>query len=418
MAVQDFRKFVPKVKHPRWGEVDIQNHDIDSWAEFGLGTPALKEMWATWNSLYREPYRGITAHGQQEANLFHLRAENAPTATMKIAATALLEAADAAGVTHKLRRGIDAPEWRCWCNPEFYFAKAGIRLEESTGTVVNAVLNLVKCSLSSSGYEKTLACMRINSFLGDLVNASHLMNEHSYNFLLFGEPSLADAWGWSLWGHHLTLCLFVVEGQMVVSPIFFGCEPNQIDSGPYKGTRILEDQMSLATRLFSSLSVAEVGSVVSYDALEHPDMPDGFPHPADGRTIAGAYQDNKVIPYSGGRVSTFSGESQELVLNLVESFIDFLPEGPLEAKLADVRHHISNTWLLWIGKGGETDVFYFRIHSPIIFCEFDHECGMWLTNPQPGRFHIHTIVRTPNGNDYGKELLCLWKAKHSEVYNI
>jgi hypothetical protein len=30
---------------------------------------------------------------------------------------------------------------------------------------------------------------------------------------------------------------------------------------------------------------------------------------------------------------------------------------------------------------------------------------VFLTNPEPARFHVHTIVRTPNGNDYGIDLL-------------
>jgi hypothetical protein len=30
---------------------------------------------------------------------------------------------------------------------------------------------------------------------------------------------------------------------------------------------------------------------------------------------------------------------------------------------------------------------------------------VFLTNPEPAKFHVHTIVRTPNGNDYGFDLL-------------
>ena len=31
--------------------------------------------------------------------------------------------------------------------------------------------------------------------------------------------------------------------------------------------------------------------------------------------------------------------------------------------------------------------------------------GVFLTNREPAKFHVHTIVRTPNGNDYGVDLL-------------
>jgi hypothetical protein len=57
---------------------------------------------------------------------------------------------------------------------------------------------------------------------------------------------------------------------------------------------------------------------------------------------------------------------------------------------------------------GETDgehPFYYRIQSPVIMIEFDEHAGVFLSNEEPERFHIHTIVRTPNGNDYGMDLL-------------
>jgi hypothetical protein len=37
--------------------------------------------------------------------------------------------------------------------------------------------------------------------------------------------------------------------------------------------------------------------------------------------------------------------------------------------------------------------------------EFDHQRGIALGNEHPSRNHIHTVVRTPNGNDYGQDLL-------------
>jgi len=49
--------------------------------------------------------------------------------------------------------------------------------------------------------------------------------------------------------------------------------------------------------------------------------------------------------------------------------------------------------------------FYYRILSPVILVEFDHQSGIIYDNDTPSRDHIHTVVRTPNGNDYGKDLL-------------
>jgi hypothetical protein len=41
----------------------------------------------------------------------------------------------------------------------------------------------------------------------------------------------------------------------------------------------------------------------------------------------------------------------------------------------------------------------------VILIEFDHHPGIFLDNDEPEPFHVHTIVRTPNGGDYGFGLL-------------
>ena len=43
--------------------------------------------------------------------------------------------------------------------------------------------------------------------------------------------------------------------------------------------------------------------------------------------------------------------------------------------------------------------------SAIVLIEFDHQRGVCFDADQPTRVHIHTVVRTPNGNDYGRDYL-------------
>jgi Protein of unknown function (DUF3500) len=48
--------------------------------------------------------------------------------------------------------------------------------------------------------------------------------------------------------------------------------------------------------------------------------------------------------------------------------------------------------------------------GPVVLIEFDHQRPANLSrfavdSKQPTRQHIHVVVRTPNGNDYGKDLL-------------
>ena len=41
----------------------------------------------------------------------------------------------------------------------------------------------------------------------------------------------------------------------------------------------------------------------------------------------------------------------------------------------------------------------------MIIAEFDQHPGIFLDNDEAERFHSHLVIRTPNGNDYGKDLL-------------
>lgn len=77
--------------------------------------------------------------------------------------------------------------------------------------------------------------------------------------------------------------------------------------------------------------------------------------------------------------------------------------------MREVREYLPETWLCWIGGHEHGDVFYYRIQSPVIIAELDHHCGVFLNNTTPKPFHIHTVLRTPHGNDYGRSYLRQWQ---------
>ena len=81
-------------------------------------------------------------------------------------------------------------------------------------------------------------------------------------------------------------------------------------------------------------------------------------------------------------------------MDLVQKYLGVLPEGPFRARMAEVEHHLPDTHFCWIGGFAEDSPFYYRVQSPVTFIEFDHHAGVFLTNPEPAKFHVHTIVRT------------------------
>jgi hypothetical protein len=254
--------------------------------------------------------------------------------------------------------------------------------------------------------------MRINHFLGELVQLPQIMNKYSYNFLLFGTPSTSPSspWGWLLYGHHLCLSVFFKGPQIVISPTFTGAEPNIIDEGEWAGTAILHKEGDLGLELMQSLTPAQQKQVQIFEKLKDEKMgttgdllTDRW-NKDDQRHLCGAFRDNRTVPYEGLPVSSFSSSQKDLVLSIAGEFLLYLPEKARELRLKQIEQHFDETYFCWIGGYGDDDAFYYRVQSPVVILEFDHHSGVFLANEEPKKFHTHTIVRTPNAGDYGQAL--------------
>jgi hypothetical protein len=126
--------------------------------------------------------------------------------------------------------------------------------------------------------------------------------------------------------------------------------------------------------------------------------------------VAEAFKDNVTLDYAGARAADFGAPQRRQLLDLVELYVGNMDEGHARVRMDEVRRSIDRTWFAWIGGSGPESVYYYRIHSPDILVEFDHQRPANLSpfvkdRTLPTRQHIHCVVRTPNGNDYGKDLL-------------
>jgi hypothetical protein len=307
----------------------------------------------------------------------------------------------------KVSYPLNAREWRAWSNPEFLLRPFGLRLEEQTESVATSILSVLEATFSPEGYQKALAAMRINHFLGEICQVPRIMNKYSYNFLLFGSPSTDKPWGWSFYGHHLCLSVFLHRSQIVISPTFTGAEPNVIDEGEFAGTQILNIEGDLGLKLMLSLPEEKKTAAQIFKLMRDPGMLQSGDltidrwNQDDQRNLCGAFRDNRIVPYEGILVSEFTAEQQQLILKIVEQFTIYLPEKARKLRLEQVKSHFSSTFFCWIGGWGKEDPFYYRIQSPVIVLEFDHHSGVFLSNSEPAKFHTHTILRTPNRGDYG-----------------
>ncbi|KAI1752020.1 hypothetical protein F4782DRAFT_502943 [Xylaria castorea] len=398
----DFRQYLPDLSTPRFTAIaqnDAHGHARE--LKEKQAPPWLHGLYRHWMKLIEEPFKGITNDGTVRPGVFKIRDEGVPIARITAAARGVVAQLTPEQTARTLLH-IDSPEWRTWSNPEFLLSDKGIRLDAVTPSLREGVLAVLRETLSPEGYEKAVGAMRINHFLGELVGAPRVMNEGSYNFVIFGSPSAdGGAWGFSFYGHHLCLSVFLYRTQIVISPWFTGAEPNFIDSGPYKGTRILEVEERLGLRLMQSLDREVREKATVYQLLRDPAMPHGRWNHDDQRHLCGAYRDNRIVPYEGVLVSSFTREQQDVVMQILEQYLLYLPARARELRLQDAKEVFEETYFCWIGGHGDDDAFYYRIQSPVIVVEFDHHSGVFLTNAEPAKFHIHTLLRTPNAGDYG-----------------
>jgi hypothetical protein len=413
----EFRQYLFPHDHPRLA--DVRGLDPYAYREAartpGTFTGGLVEGWTP---LYLNEFRGVTEDGTLREGLYPLTpaepGEEAPVAAMVAAAEDLLAALDDDG-RKRIGFDVDAPEWQTWANPEFMQFDTGLRLELQPPQVREKALALVRASLSPEGYELTHAMMLINGFLGEVVGLETVLNEFSYNIAVYGDPDLRAPWGWQLFGHHAAVNCLVVEGRMLLSPVFLGAEPNEIDAGPHAGTESFTERIELGTALMAALPAEQRQAATVYAQMVDPAMPPGRVHPGDERHLAGAFQDNRVIPVEGIGVADMPAEAQRLVLAIAETFVRLLPAGPRAARLREIEQHLDGTSFSWIGGHEPGDVFYYRIQSPVLIAELDHHCGVFLDYDTPQPFHIHTVLRTPHGNDYGRAWVRQWQRGDAET---
>jgi hypothetical protein len=339
-----------------------------------------------------EPFRGVSTDGTVQSGLFRIESTGVSTAPVKAAAEAFL-----AGLTPAQRQATMFPvnddEWRKWANVHRY-ARQGVGFNEMDERQRGLAWGLFQASLSAKGLKITRDIMRLNETLAELTQRPQEYGEFLYWITVMGTPSATEPWGWQLDGHHLVINYFVLGDQVVMTPTFMGSEPVYAAGGKYQGTRILEAQRDLGLALVNGLSASQRRSAI-LEAVKN-----------DNRNQAELFRDNVVIPYAGLRADALDARQKAQLVALIAEYVGHMQDGHAKLKMEEVRRHLDETWFAWIGPTGSDGAFYYRVHSPVILIELDHQTPVGLPGERvPNRDHIHTVVRTPNGNDYGRDLL-------------
>lgn len=346
-----------------------------------------------------EPFKGVTATGTIEPGLFPVKATGVSTRPVRESAERFLRALSDEQRARTLF-SIDDREWQLWNNVHRY-ARQGVSFKELTEAQRDQAFGLLRASLSAKGFEKSRNTMKLNGHLAELVKNFEEYGQWLYHVTVMGTPSDTAPWGWQLDGHHLIINYFVMGDQVVLSPSFMGSEPVVAATGEFAGTSILQDEQGKGLAFIRSLSAEQQALAVIQPAK------------TANNALAQAFRDNLVLDYAGIPGSRLTAAQRASLQLLIAEYVGNLADGHAKVRMDEVAARLDRTYFAWIGGTGPDDPFYYRIHSPVILIEFDHQTPVALPGPRvPGKAHIHTVVRTPNGNDYGKDLL----RQHYERY--
>ncbi len=392
-------------------------------------------------------FKGLTTDGNVLPDLYAVHSTGVSTAKVVAAGTAFV-ATLTDGQKKETLYDVDADQWLDWSNVH-NFPRNGLQLMDMTAAQQKTGLELLASALSAKGLQTSNNIRKLNHVAGRLLGQLDQFDEGRYFFTVMGTPSASEPWGFQFQGHHLVVNYFVLGDQVVMTPTFMGSAPRM---GYYDdGTKIdlFTDELA--------------GGIAMINALDADQQKKAITSTTKGGAVsqAEAGKDNVEVPYAGIKATDLTSAQQNQLMDLAGLFIGNMDDGHAKIKMAEIRAHVDTTYFAWTGETTDDAAFYMRIQSPVIYIEFDCESGgpasgaveaaadaakatkrgvatgqgggggdgapsgnATAGSPPSGgpggggsagaggggggtasRDHIHSVVRTPNGNDYGFDLL-------------
>lgn len=276
-------------------------------------------------------------------------------------------------------------EMYSWSNlpPSMSQDRGGIEFSKLSGDQLSLFQKVLNTFLSDEGYTKvSLITTRAET---DLLRIRHgFWTSRPYFVALFGDPETDGSWGYQLDGHHLSLNFLVHGDEVSIVPAHFGTQPTFVN-----GIQVLKDERGKALSLLDSFDKEQKQKAIQ-----------------TGRRGLKVGPGSHTDPYLNYDFSDFVGvglkatdinkKEREILRDLIKSYVYNLKSEFADIWMKDIDSGLDDTYFVWIGGTTETDSIYYRVYNPAIWIEFNDE---GRSNGKPN--HVHTVVRAPNGKDYG-----------------
>ncbi|HEY8934872.1 MAG TPA: DUF3500 domain-containing protein [Cyclobacteriaceae bacterium] len=266
--------------------------------------------------------------------------------------------------------------------------RKGVSLHDLNKKQRDAAFYLLESSLSYQGYTKATAIINLENMLRLIEKrgtADTYRDPLNYYFTIFGTPANDSIWGWRIEGHHFSVNLTSVKGEIVSStPNFWGSNPATVPFGTEKGKQVLKHETELGFLLVNSFSNEQLKDVMISDTA----LPE---------IITGDNRKAQIDQLQGIALNKMTPLQRKVFMQLLDTYVknyEFGFSSKLKAKIE--KAGMENLRFAWAGSLKPGIGYYYRIHGPMLIIELD--------NTQNNANHVHTTVRDLT-NDFAEDIL-------------
>jgi hypothetical protein len=247
--------------------------------------------------------------------------------------------------------------------------RSGLSLGAMTVEQQQLAMQLLASALSTPAFATAAVIMALEDVLDQIEGGHRGRHRNDYYVTIFGTRGAA-LWGWRCEGHHLSVNVSVVDGEVADTPLFFGANPAAVGT-----IRPLAPEEDLGRRLARLVGAPAVIAESAPDDILTKDAP----------AVDGSVQPEGIA------LASLADEASHVAGELVAVYLGRLPEQRRPAWTDLGELHFG-----WAGSLEPGEGHYYRLQGPRFLVEYD--------NTQNGANHIHTVMRD-TANDFGDDAL-------------
>ena len=265
----------------------------------------------------------------------HPIAAQSPTTRIVSTANAFLTTLDAQQKSAVQFAWNDEQQRARWSSfPVQMSRRAGPRLHDLGATQQSAAMQLVSTALSRRGFEKVQEIMEGDEVLKANERNNPLFGKDLYFISILGTPSVTAPWMLQFGGHHLALNVTVVGEQGVLTPSLTAAQP-ALYTVNGKSVRPLGQENDTAFALLAALDASQRSrAILNFRVAD---------------LVLGPSQDGKKIVPEGVKASTMNAPQRTMLLDLISAWTGIVHEAAAEARLAEIKVTLDDTWFAWSG---------------------------------------------------------------------